>query len=63
MKQPPPQTRNSIQLILPDHWSPEQAWAVFELLDDLREAIWKQYGPQIQEAIREDRTPHPDPPF
>jgi hypothetical protein len=34
-------------------WSPEQAVAVFEVLDDLREQIWARYGKQIQQVLRE----------
>ena len=30
-------------LHLPDHWSPEQALAVYELLNDLAEAVWNRY--------------------
>jgi hypothetical protein len=42
-------------LTLPTHWTPEQALAVFDILDDLRERVWALYGPQIQQAMREDR--------
>ena len=42
-------------LIVPTHWTPEQALAVFELIDELRECVWGLYGPRIQQAIREDR--------
>jgi hypothetical protein len=30
-------------LEIPDHWTPEQALAVFELLKDLTDAIWNRY--------------------
>jgi len=42
MKPPelPSGLRQGIPFLLPAHWSPEQALAVFELLDDLREQIW-----------------------
>lgn len=40
--------RNSCTLTLPTHWTPAQAMAVFEVLDDLRELIWRSYGGQIQ---------------
>ena len=42
-------------LTLPTHWTPEQAVAVFEILDELRERVWSLYGSQIQQAMREDR--------
>lgn len=59
-------------LDLPDHWSAEQALAVFELIDLLRDQLWACYGPAIQRALREDQrhsasTSPPqaldDPPF
>ena len=35
---------------MPLHWTPEQALAVFECLHALRQALWLQYGPQVQQA-------------
>lgn len=40
------------QMTLPTDWSPEQAVAVFEILDELRERIWARYGLQIQQVLR-----------
>lgn len=34
-------------------WTPEQALAVLELLDDLRDRIWTHYGLAIQNLLRE----------
>ena len=39
----------------PAHWSPEQAVAVFEILDELREHVWASYGLQIQQLLRGER--------
>jgi hypothetical protein len=39
---------------IPDYWSPEQALAVYELLDELRERVWDLYREQIQEQCRID---------
>ena len=36
----------------PDYWSPEQALAVYEFLDELRERVWDRYGEQITERMR-----------
>jgi hypothetical protein len=36
-------------------WTPEQAWAVVELLDDLRDRILNHYLVPIQEIMREER--------
>ena len=43
-------------ITLPTHWSPEQAVAIFEILDDLREHVWARYGLQIQQVLRDHRT-------
>lgn len=43
------------QVTLPTHWSPEQAVAVFEILDELREHVWARYGLQIQQVLRDER--------
>ncbi len=43
--------------VLPTYWTPEQALAVFEILDALRDHLWELYGPQIQQAMREDLCP------
>ena len=40
-------------ITLPTHWSPEQAVAVFDILDELRDRIWERYGLQIQQVLRE----------
>jgi len=45
-----------IQFVIPDHWSTEQALAIVELLDDLREVIWSRYQIQLCEYLREDRV-------
>ena len=65
--------QHGIAFIIQDDWSPEQALAVVELLDDLREAIWNRYQLQLFELLREQRcsqTPsaatridETDPPF
>ena len=40
---------------LPTDWSPKQAVAVFEILDDMRARVWAHYGLQIQQVLREER--------
>ena len=44
------------------HWTPEQALAVFECLQALREALWTVYGPQVQQAWRDQLMPDDPPP-
>ncbi|KVW62287.1 hypothetical protein [Burkholderia ubonensis] len=49
--------RRGLSFLLPDDWTPEQAFAVFELLSDLRARIWMRYGVELHELIREQRSP------
>jgi hypothetical protein len=49
----------TIAIQIPTYWTPEQAFAVFELVDDLREAIWQCYGLQIQDEYRDHLQPSP----
>ena len=56
--------------VVPLHWTPEQALAVFECLHAMREALWIVYGPQVQQAWRDQLVPEgampavdPDEPF
>jgi hypothetical protein len=62
----------AIPLPIPTHWTPAQAIAVFELIDDLRERIWSFYQADLQELTRQQRQPElvdpvkineDDPPF
>jgi hypothetical protein len=32
-------------------WTPEQALAVFELLDEIREKVWARYGSRMQDLL------------
>jgi hypothetical protein len=43
----------TINFEIPAYWTPEQALAVFELLDDLREKIGAHYSEQLFEISRE----------
>jgi hypothetical protein len=45
----------AVLIALPTDWSPEQAVAVFEILDELRERVWAHYGRQIQQVLQEQR--------
>lgn len=65
--------QHGIPFIIHDNWTPEQALAVVELLDDLREMIWNHYQVSVYELLREQRctdttsdscsTENIDPPF
>ena len=41
---------------IPMHWTPEQATAVFEFVEDIREEILAHYQVQIMEYVKEDRS-------
>lgn len=41
-----------VLLEIPDHWTPETALAVFELINDLRDQIWSRYAIAIQDELR-----------
>lgn len=47
--------QRGIPFIIQENWSPEQALAVVELLDDLREVIWAHYQIPLQSLLREQR--------
>jgi hypothetical protein len=54
-------TSNGLPLIIPleipAYWTPEQAFAVVELLDDLRDHIWAHYSAQLLDQYREQYGP------
>jgi hypothetical protein len=45
-----------IPFLVQDDWTPEQACAVLELLDDLREVICRHYQMQIRQCLQHDRA-------
>ena len=47
----------TIPLEIPAYWTPEQAFAVLELLDDLRDRIWAHYSAQLLDQYREQYGP------
>jgi len=54
---------HDIGLRIDQDWTPEQALAVFELIDELRDAIWSRHGQAIQDGYRQAYGPDlgPDP--
>ncbi len=44
---------------IPMHWTPEQAAAVFEFVEDIRDEILAHYQVQIMEYMKEDRCYDP----
>jgi hypothetical protein len=41
---------------IPRSWTPEEALAVFELIDDLRDKVWALYRCQMQALLAEQRS-------
>ena len=59
---------DGLNLLIDPHWSPDQAMAVIELLEDLRDRIWAHYEVALLTTLREERVTHhdvqtADPPF
>ena len=70
MKNPPQPSglARGLDFLIDADWTPAQAMAVVELLDDLRDRIWAHYELQLYERLREVRittenTSEDDPPF
>ena len=59
---PSPLPTSPAAAVVPKHWTPEQALAVAECLQAMRQALWAAYGPQMQQAWREQRLPDQAPP-
>jgi hypothetical protein len=60
--------RDGLELLIDANWSPAQAMAVIELLDDLRDRIGSRYELALMEHCRNDRVTcqdveTTDPPF
>ncbi|KVO08354.1 hypothetical protein WJ69_21745 [Burkholderia ubonensis] len=53
--------RRGLSFLLPDDWTPEQALAAYELLDDLLAVIGDFYSVQLHEQFRQQRTSAPIP--
>ena len=54
MKPPSTGLPFTIPVAIPAYWTPEQALAVIELIDDLRDRIWDHYHLQLHELITEE---------
>ena len=42
---------NPVRLEIPDHWTPETALAVFELINDIQDALRRQFSPDDTNEI------------
>jgi hypothetical protein len=45
-----------ITIEIPVTWTPEQALAVWEMLDELRKKIWVRYSRQLQDMLAEQQS-------
>jgi hypothetical protein len=52
--------RNGLDFLVDADWSPRQALAIFALLSDWRARIWRHYGVELQQLLREQRSPADD---
>ena len=52
---PPSGLTKGLDFLIACDWTPEQALAVVELLDDLRDRILRHYQLPIRELMREER--------
>jgi len=65
---PPSGIKHGLELLIDPSWSPDQALAVIDLLDDLRDRIWTHYEIALQKKLRNKRVTRrsvviSDPPF
>jgi len=56
VKRPSDTDQGTARFGRPTQWTPAQASAVLEVLDEIREWIWLGYGRQIQQELRRDRV-------
>ncbi len=52
-----PEHLRPLTVEIPRTWTPEEALAVFELIDDLRDKIWNLYNLQLQDLLRQQCVP------
>ena len=55
---PQPARLRPLAVQTPRTWTSEEASAVFELIDDLRDKIWTLYGVKLQALLRERCADH-----
>ena len=65
---PPSGIQQGLELLINPNWSLDEAMAVIELIDDLRDRIWSHYEIVLQQKFRDERITEydvdiSDPPF
>jgi hypothetical protein len=48
-------TLPAVSVLIPASWTPEQAMAVLELLNDLRDALCAIHGDRIQDMLQQEQ--------
>ena len=48
-------TMPAVSVLIPASWTPEQALAVLELLNDLRDALCAIHGDRIQDMLQQEQ--------
>ena len=43
-------------LIIPDYWTAEQALAVYDFIDTIRDEIWSRYEMQLIDIIQKEES-------
>jgi hypothetical protein len=52
---PSPAHLRPVNVEIPATWTPEQALAVFEMLDEIKEKIWALYSCRLQDLLQEQQ--------
>ena len=46
-------------LVIPDYWTAEEALAVYDFIDAIRDEIWSRYEMQLIDIIQKERSTSP----
>ncbi|MCP4993997.1 MAG: hypothetical protein GY934_09480 [Gammaproteobacteria bacterium] len=46
-------------LIIPDYWTAEEALAVYDFIDAIRDEIWSRYEMQLIDIIQKENSTNP----
>ena len=52
---PSPAHLRPVNVEIPATWTPEQALAVFEMLDEIKEKIWALYSCRLKDLLQEQQ--------
>jgi hypothetical protein len=45
--------------MIPDYWSPREALAVYDFIDELRDEIWNRYQLELIQIMQAERSTNP----